>query len=90
MMRKYLSFLLSFVLLFLLSACGSAEIASKIFDTDSVSSTFDGEIIAEFSSIGSAEKATGVNRKSIRSVLNGVQKEAGGFLWTSVESSEGD
>ena len=50
----------------------------------------DGEIIAEFSSIGSAEKATGVNRKSIRSVLNGVQKEAGGFLWTSVESSEGD
>ena len=51
MMRKYLSFLLSFVLLFLLSACGSAEIASKIFDTDSVSSTFDGEIIAENSSL---------------------------------------
>ena len=41
----------------------------------------DGEVIAEFPSINSAVKQTGINRKSISSVLNGLQKTAGGYLW---------
>ena len=43
--------------------------------------SFDGEILEEFESIGKAEKITGINRKSIRSVLNGIQKQAGGYFW---------
>jgi len=40
-----------------------------------------GEIIAEYESINSAERQTRVNRKSIRDVLNGRQKTAGGYYW---------
>lgn len=40
-----------------------------------------GEIVGEYDSINAAEKATGINRKSIRDVLYGRQKRAGGFYW---------
>jgi len=50
--------------------------------------SLEGEIIAEFSSIGNAEKATGINRKSIRSVLSGTQKQAGGFFWIKKDEPE--
>lgn len=43
--------------------------------------TKDGEVIAEFTSINSAAKETGINRKSIFCVLNGTQKTAGGYMW---------
>lgn len=48
--------------------------------------SLEGEILAEFDSIGKAEKATGINRKSIRCVLNGVQKQAGGYIWLYKEN----
>lgn len=55
----------------------SAENTSKsIYQVDST-----GEIVAEFDSINSAERRTGINRKSIRDVLNGRQKTAGGYYW---------
>lgn len=55
----------------------SAENTSKsIYQVDST-----GEIVAEFDSINSAERLTGINRKSIRDVLNGRQKTAGGYYW---------
>lgn len=47
--------------------------------------TTDGEIIAEFVSINSAAKETGINRKSIFCVLNGMQKTAGGYMWAYAE-----
>ena len=43
--------------------------------------SMDGKVIAEFDSINKAEKATGINRKSIRSALSGTQKQAGGYHW---------
>lgn len=43
--------------------------------------SLDGEIINEFSSINSAERSTKINRKSIRAVLSGFQKTAGGYYW---------
>jgi len=41
----------------------------------------DGKIVAEYESIKKASKVSGVNNKSIREVLNGTQKTAGGFHW---------
>ena len=52
--------------------------------------SFDGEIIATFNSIKRAEKNTGVNAKSIRAVLNGKQRQAGGFFWCYVEEDNSD
>lgn len=46
----------------------------------------DGEIVAEYASIGKAEKATGINRKSIRCVILGTQKTAGGYYWIEKSS----
>ncbi len=40
-----------------------------------------GLFVAQYSSIKSAERNTGVNSKSIRDAANGVQKHAGGFVW---------
>lgn len=41
----------------------------------------DGTVIKEYNSIAEAVKATGINSKSIRDVINGKQHHAGGFLW---------
>ena len=63
----------------------SAENTSKsIYQVDST-----GEIVAEFDSINSAERRTGINRKSIRDVLNGRQKTAGGYYWLRSIVSKG-
>ncbi|MBO5979846.1 MAG: hypothetical protein J6Q12_05400, partial [Bacteroidales bacterium] len=43
--------------------------------------SLEGEIVNEFSSISSAERNTRINKKSIRAVLNGQQKTAGGYYW---------
>lgn len=43
--------------------------------------TTDGEVIAEYASVNDAVKKTGINRKSITCVLNGIQKTAGGYGW---------
>ena len=43
--------------------------------------TIEGEVIREFSSITNASNITGIDKKSIRSVLQGKQKTAGGFRW---------
>ncbi len=40
-----------------------------------------GVIVGEYDSINAAERKTGINRKSIREVLNGRQKKAGGYFW---------
>ena len=40
-----------------------------------------GEIIGEYKSINEAERKTNINRKSIRAVLNHIQKSAGGYFW---------
>lgn len=47
--------------------------------------SLDGELLAEFESIGMAERKTKINRKSIRCVLMGKQKSAGGFYWVYKE-----
>ena len=52
------------------------NVSKSIYQVDST-----GEIVAEFDSINSAERRTGINRKSIRDVLNGRQKTAGGYYW---------
>ena len=41
----------------------------------------DGVILKKYESISAASKAVGIDSKNIRSVLNGVQKKAGGFFW---------
>ena len=56
------------------------------YNGDSIAKTIyqislEGEIINEFSSINSAERITKINRKSIRAVLSGFQKTAGGYYW---------
>ena len=43
-----------------------------------------GEIIAKYKSIAEASRMVGVNSKSIRCVLNGTQKRAGGYYWTEL------
>ncbi len=44
-----------------------------------------GTVLSEYPSISAAAKAVGVNSKSIREVLNGHQKTAGGFAWLYAE-----
>lgn len=44
----------------------------------------DGNVIAEYPSIALAVAAVGTNAKSIRDVLSGKQKKAGGYRWESV------
>lgn len=56
------------------------NISKAIFQIDT-----NGEIIAEYESINAAEKQTGVNRKSIRDVIRGRQRTAGGFFWALKE-----
>ena len=41
----------------------------------------DGNLINEFSSLGDAEKQTGINATSISKAINGHIKTAGGFYW---------
>lgn len=48
--------------------------------------TIEGEVIREFSSITNASNITGIDKKSIRSVLQGKQKTAGGFRWVKKNS----
>lgn len=40
-----------------------------------------GELIAEYASIGQAEKQTGIGARGISAVLSGNQKTAGGYIW---------
>lgn len=40
-----------------------------------------GEIIHEYASIMQAAKEAGIDNKSIRNVINGKQKTAGGYMW---------
>lgn len=47
-----------------------------------------GTICAEFGSIGTAVRATGINRKSIYDALRGRQKAAGGYIWKYKENEE--
>ncbi len=55
----------------------TVDITGKtIFQVDS-----NGEVIGEFSTLRMAAERSGVNRKSIRDVINGRQKTAGGFYW---------
>lgn len=48
-----------------------------------------GTICAEFGSIRTAVRATGINRKSICDALRGRQKTAGGYIWKYKENEEG-
>ena len=41
----------------------------------------DGNVLAEYASLGEAIEKTGINSKSIREAASGVQKHAGGFVW---------
>lgn len=41
----------------------------------------DGTFVAEFSSIGEAERQTGIPKSNIRCVINGKRLTAGGFVW---------
>lgn len=43
-----------------------------------------GEIIATFSTISAAVRATGASRSSINRTLNGTNKSAGGYFWKEV------
>ena len=43
-----------------------------------------GELIAEYASIGQAEKQTGIGARGISAVLSGNQKTAGGYIWRYV------
>lgn len=43
--------------------------------------SYEGEVVAEYASMGEAAKKTGINKRSIRDVLSGRQKQAGGFYW---------
>lgn len=61
------------------------NISKAIFQIDT-----NGEIIAEYESINAAEKQTGVNRKSIRDVIRGRQRTAGGFYWALKEIQKED
>lgn len=47
----------------------------------------DGNVLAEFSGIKKAGLETGVNRNSIRDVIQGKRKTAGGFKWKYKEVS---
>lgn len=47
--------------------------------------THNGEVIAEYSSINEAARATRINRKSISCALNHTQKTAGGYEWIYAE-----
>ena len=48
----------------------------------------DGNLINEFPSIATAAATVGTNTKSIRDVLMGKQKKAGGYRWEVVETTE--
>lgn len=43
--------------------------------------SLDGKIVATYDSVRMAVKMTGINRRSIRAVLDGTQKTAGGYYW---------
>lgn len=43
--------------------------------------TFNGNLVAEYPSVTEAERETGINSKSIRDTINGIQRHAGGFVW---------
>lgn len=47
-----------------------------------------GTVCAEYESIGTAVRATGINRKSIYDALRGRQKTAGGYIWRFKENEE--
>lgn len=49
-----------------------------------------GTICAEFGSIRTAVRATGINRKSIYDTLRGRQKSAGGYIWKYKENEEAE
>jgi len=42
----------------------------------------DGEIVESYTSIAEAARQTGIDRRGIARVLNGMSKKAGGFNWT--------
>lgn len=46
--------------------------------------TKDGEVVAEYPSIGQAAKALGTHRDSIRTALNGKHKTCQGYKWEQV------
>lgn len=48
-----------------------------------------GEVIATYNTIGQAERATGISRRSISDALKGIQKTAGGFRWTLGDATLG-
>lgn len=41
-----------------------------------------GEVVATFDTIGQAAKSSGISRRSISDALKGIQKTAGGFMWS--------
>jgi hypothetical protein len=47
----------------------------------------EGEVISEYDSISLAAKTVGVNNKSIRCVLSGKQKTAGGYFWEEISNN---
>lgn len=51
-------------------------VAKKVLQLDE-----DGNLIAEYESIGQAVKRTGISYRGISDVLAGVQKTAGGYVW---------
>ena len=52
-----------------------------------VQQILNGEIIAEFESMGEAARQTGCNQSHISAVCRGKRKSTGGFQWQKVEGS---
>ena len=48
---------------------------------------YNGILVAEYDSISEAARESGINLQSIRHALNGLQKQAGGFVWTYKETT---
>ena len=46
---------------------------------------YSGELIKEFTSAKYASEETGINQKSIRDAIKGIQKTAGGYRWQFAE-----
>lgn len=43
--------------------------------------TADGKLLREYNSVADAEKETNISRDSIKKVVNGKAKTAGGYIW---------